>query len=175
MSEPMKVSYEAYVVGARLPFVGITIPFRYQVLLYVEDIPTGIGAMAWGRNRAKKIMSHLVNHGNELINEYGVAAEIAATIYARRREEAMAKVHVGDSIKLAVDIGQYKKGRVCKVVEVAEPSFYEARGPQAWNDEEYPVLVVPVHSPLDKMTLGPKDAIPLRRGEFGPLDMEVDE
>jgi hypothetical protein len=104
-----------------------------------------------------------------------VAAQLAAEIYARRREEAMAQVQVGDSVKLLIDIGQYKKGRVCKVTQVAEPSFYEARGSAEWDDEEYPVLVVPVHSPLDRMALGPKDAIPLRRGEFGPLDTEVDE
>jgi hypothetical protein len=88
----------------------------------------------------------------------------------------MAKVQVGDRVKLLVDIGQYKKGRVCKVAEVAEPSFYEARGgAPEWDDEEYPVKVLPVHSPTDQISLGPKDYLPLRRGEFGPLDQEVDE
>ncbi|HEX9089791.1 MAG TPA: hypothetical protein VF867_20025, partial [Arthrobacter sp.] len=130
----------------------------------------------WGKARAMRAMRFLVNNGNELINQYGVAAGLAATLHARRREELMAKVQVGDRIKLLVDIGQYKKGRVCKVAEIAEPSFYEARGgAPEWDDEEYPVKVLPVHSPTDPISLGPKDYLPLRRGEFGPLDTEVDE
>lgn len=164
----MKVSYSAYLVGTR-------IPFRYLVLLYVEDLPTGVAAYAWGKARAKRAMQHMVNHGNELINEFGVAAELAAELYGRRREEAMAQVQVGDTVKLLVDIGGYKKGRVCKVVKVAEPTFYEARGGKEWDDEEYPVLVTFVHSPTDSIPLGTKEAIPLKRGEFGPLDTEVDE
>lgn len=169
MSEPLSVSFSAYLVGTR-------IPFRYVVLLYVDDLPTGVQAAAWGKARAERLMRYMVNSGNELINEYGVAAELAAVLYARRREERMAKVQVGDRVKLLVDIGQYKKGRVCKVTEVAEPSFYEARGgAHEWDDEEYPVKVLPVHSPTDHISLGPKDYLPLRRGEFGPLDTEVDE
>jgi hypothetical protein len=169
MSDEIKVSYSAYLVGTR-------IPFRYMVVLYVEDLPTGIETYVWGRARGNRLMRYMVNCGNDLINEYGVAAELAAVLYARRREEAMAKVQVGDRVKLLVDIGQYKKGRVCKVAEVAEPSFYEARGgAPEWDDEEYPVKVLPVHSPTDSIALGPKDYLPLRRGEFGPLDTDVDE
>ena len=168
MSDEVRVSYEAFVYTTR-------IPRRYLVTLAVDGIPTRIQAHVWGKARATRAMSFMVDNGNELINRYGVAAELAATIYARRREEAMAKVQVGDTVKLLVDIGQYKKGRVCKVVKVSEVSFYEARGSEEWDDEEYPILVTFVHSPLDTMPLGPKDAIPLRRGEFGPLDMEVDE
>ena len=168
MSEEMKVAYSAYLCGTR-------IPFRYLILLYVEDLPTGVASYAWGMTRAKRTMQHMVNHGNDLINEFGVAAELAAELYGRRREEAMAQVQVGDTVKLLVDIGGYKKGRVCKVVKVAEPTFYEARGGKDWDDEEYPVLVTFVHSPTDNISLGPKEAIPLKRGEFGPLDTEVDE
>jgi hypothetical protein len=169
MSEPVSVSYEAYVYSTRLPF-------RYTVVLAVDGIRTRIQTSVWGRKRADNVMHFMVNNGNELLNRYGVAAELAAEIYARRREEAMAKVQVGDRVKLLVDIGQYKKGRVCKVAEVAEPSFYEARGgAPEWDDEEYPVKVLPVHSPTDQISLGPKDYLPLRRGEFGPLDQEVDE
>ncbi len=168
MSEPVSVSYVAYVTGTR-------IPFRYAVLLYVDDMPTGVTAYAWGRRRADEAMHYMVNNGNALINQYGVAAELAAQIYARKREEAMARVQAGDRIKLLVDIGQFKKGRVCRVVTTPEPSFYEARGgAPEWDDEQY-VLVMPVHSPMDRIALGPGDLIPLKRGEFGPLDMEIDE
>jgi hypothetical protein len=145
------------------------------VTLSVDGIPTRIQTTVWGRARADRVMNFMVSNGNELINQYGVAAEIAAEIYARRREEAMAKVQVGDTVKLLVDIGQYKKGRVCKVAEVAEPSFYEARGQYEWDDEEYPIKVAPVQSPTDRIALGPKDYLPLKRGEFGPLDQEVED
>lgn len=169
MTEPISVSYEAFVCTTRLPF-------RYLVVLSVEGIMTRIQTTVWGKKRADDTMHFMVNNGNELLNRYGVAAELAAEIYARKREEAMAKVQVGDRVKLLVDIGQYKKGRVCKVAEVAEPSFYEARGgAPEWDDETYPVKVVPVHSPADRFSLGPKDYLPLRRGEFGPLDAEVGE
>jgi hypothetical protein len=167
MSEPISVTYEAYVCTTR-------IPFRYLVSLAVDGIPTRIETHVWGKAKADRVMNFMVSNGNELINRYGVAAELAAEIYARKREEAMARVQVGDSIKLLIDIGQYKKGRVCKVAQVPEPSFYEARGEHEWDDEQY-VLVTPVHSPTDQISLGPKDVIPLRRGEFGPLDTEVDE
>lgn len=169
MSEDrISVSYEAFVFSTR-------IPRRYLVLLAVDGIQTRIQTHVWGRAKADRVMNFMVNNGNELLNRYGVAAELAAEIYARKREEAMAKVQVGDTVKLLVDIGQYKKGRICKVVQVAEPSFYEARGPREWEDEEYPVLVSFIQSPLDRVPLGPKEAIPLRRGEFGPVDTEVDE
>jgi hypothetical protein len=168
VSEPISVEYEAFIYSTR-------IPFRYLVTLAVDGIRTRIQTTVWGRAKADRVMHFMVNNGNDLLNQYGVAAELAAVLYARRREEAMAKVQVGDTVKLLVDIGQYKKGRICKVVQVAEPSFYEARGPAPWDDEEYPVLVSFVQSPLDRISLGPKDAIPLRRGEFGPVDTEVDE
>jgi hypothetical protein len=163
----IEVSYEAYVYSTR-------IPRRYLIVLTVDGIRTRIQTTVWGRARADRVMNFMVDNGNELLNRYGVAAELAAEIYARRREEAMAKVQVGDSIKLLIDIGQYKKGRVCKVAQVPEPSFYEARGEHEWDDEQY-VLVTPVHSPTDQISLGPKDVIPLRRGEFGPLDQDVDD
>jgi len=168
MSDRIEVSYEAFIYSTR-------IPHRYLVTLTVDGIPTRIQTTVWGRARADRAMNFMVNNGNELINQYGVAAEIAAEIYARRREEAMAKVQVGDTVKLLVDIGQYKRGRVCKVAEVAEPSFYEARGQYEWDDEEYPIKVAPVHSPTDRISLGPKDYLPLKRGEFGPLDQDVDD
>lgn len=168
MSEDhLSVTYQGYVLTTRIPFL-------YEAVLYVDDLPTGISTRVWTLARAKQAMQTMVRNGNELINQYGVAAGLAAELYARRREEAMAKVQVGDSVKLLVDIGQFKKGRVCKVAAVPEPSFYEARGGIDWDDDRY-ILVHPVQSPTDQISLGPKDSIPLRRGEFGPLDMEVEE
>lgn len=164
----ISVTYEAHVLATR-------IPRRYLVVLSVDGIRTRIQTIVWGRTRADRVMTFMVNNGNDLLNHYGVAAELAAEIYARKREEAMAKVQVGDSVKLLVDIGPFKKGRVCKVAKVAEPSFYEARGEKEWDDEEYPVLVSPVHSPIDTIPLGPKDYLPLRRGEFGPLNGGPDD
>ena len=166
--EPILVSYEAYMYATR-------IPKRYIVHLYVSDIPTGIMAKVWGKKRARQTMHSMIEHGNELLNEYGVAATVAAEIYAKRREEAMAKVKVGDKVKLLVDIGQFKKGRVCRVVEVAEPSFYEARGGTEWHDDRYPIKVMPVQVATDKVSLGPKDFIPLANGEFGPVNEETDD
>jgi hypothetical protein len=165
--DKVEVTYEAYLLATR-------IPQRFIITLYVNNIPTGIGRVVWLKHRAMAAMHEMVNDGNHLINQFGVAAEIAAEIYAQRREEAMARVKVGDSVKLLVDIGQYKRGRVCKVVEVAEPSFYE-RGPSAWDDERYPVKVMPVRMATDNVSLGPKDYIPLQRGEFGPLTEELDD
>lgn len=164
----VEVTYEAYLLATR-------IPHRFIITLYVNDIPTGIGRVVWLKKRALAAMHEMIHHGNELLNEFGVAAEIAAEIYAQRREEAMARVKVGDSVKLLIDIGQYKRGRVCKVVEIAEPSFYEARGPNAWDDERYPVKVMPVRVASDSVSLGPKDYIPLQRGEFGPVTEETDD
>lgn len=172
---PIEVSYEAYLMGSYVPVVGIRIPFRFEVILRVDGIDTGIRATVWGKSRATKVMNEMVSSGNQLLNQYGVAATVAAEVYAKRREEAMAKVKVGDSVRLLVDIGYYKKGRVCKVVEVAEPSFYVARGDNAWDDDRYPVKVIPVRAATDAASLGPKDAIALANGEFGPLDEEVDE
>ena len=163
----VEVTYEAYLLATR-------IPQRYIITLYVNDIPTGIGRVVWLKKRALAAMHDMVNNGNQLINEFGVAAEIAAEIYAQRREEAMAKVKVGDRVKLLVDIGQFKKGRVCRVVEVAEPSFYEARGGTEWHDDRYPIKVMPVQVATDKVSLGPKDFIPLANGEFGPLTEETE-
>lgn len=166
MDEPIQVTFEGFLLATR-------IPQRYIVTLYVNDIPTGIGRVVWLKHRAMAEMQYMVSNGNQLINEFGVAAEIAAEIYAQRREKAMATVKVGDSVKLLVDIGQYKKGRVCKVVEVAdEPTFYVARGENAWMDDKYPIKVLPVSVATDKVTLGPKDSILLSRGEFGPLNDE---
>lgn len=166
--DKVQVTYEAYLLSTR-------IPHRFIITLYVNNIPTGIGRVVWLKNRAMKAMHEMIHHGNELIHEFGVAAEIAAEIYAQRREEAMARVQVGDSVKLLVDIGQFKKGRVCKVVDVAEPSFYEARGTNGWDDDKYPIRVIPISVATDRVSLGPKDYIPLARGEFGPINEETDE
>lgn len=167
-NDKVEVTYEAYLLSTR-------IPQRFIITLYVNNIPTGIGRVVWLKKRAMAAMHEMVNQGNELIHEFGVAAEIAAEIYAQRREEAMARVKVGDSVKLLVDIGQFKRGRVCKIVEIAEPSFYEARGANGWNDERYPIRVIPIRMPSDSVSLGPKDYIPLQRGEFGPVTEETDD
>lgn len=159
----MRVEYAAQVQGT-------PIPGRYAVVLYVEGIPTGIQAHVWGRKKATAMLYHMINNGNEIINQHGMAGHLAAQIYARRREEAMAKVQVGDTVKLLVDIGQFKRGRVCRVAEVYEPSFYPVRGDKEFIDEDYPVKVKPIRSPTDKIALGPQDLIPLKRGEFGPLN-----
>lgn len=164
--DAIEVTYEAYMLAT-------PIPHRFIVTLYVNNIPTGIGKVVWLRKRALAAMNDMIHSGNRLLNEHGIVNEIAAEIYAQRREEAMAKVQVGDKVKLLVDIGQYKKGRVCKVMEIAEPSFYEARGTNAWDDDKYPIRVLPVSMATDRVTLGPKDFIPLARGEFGPVTEET--
>jgi hypothetical protein len=150
-------------------------PFRYLVELRVSGVPTGIAAYVWGRQRANQVMAAFIEDGVELLNKHNKFESVLQQVRAMRREEAMAKVQVGDTVKLLVDIGSIKKGRVCRVVEVVEPSFYVSRGSNEWDDEKYPVKVLPVSMPNDPVPLGPKDALPLMRGEFGPLDEDVDD
>lgn len=164
----IEVTYEAFMLAT-------PIPHRFLITLWVNGIETGIGRVVWLKHRALRAMHDMIHNGNQLINEFGVAAEIAAEIYAQRREEAMAKVKVGDTVKLLVDIGQFQKGRVCKVVEVYEDTFYEARGEHEWVDERFPIMVQPVRINGDKIFLGPKDSIPLARGEFGPVTEETND
>lgn len=164
----LSVKYEAAIMTTR-------IPFRYKVLLFVEGIPTGLGCFTWGLAKAQQAMNYLVANGGELLYQSGLSNQLAAEIYAQRREEAMAKVQVGDSVKLLVDIGQYKKGRVCKIVEISEDTDYEGRGGLAWFNEKYPIKVVPVRASTDFGQLGPNESLSLAAGEFGPLDMEVGE
>lgn len=152
-----------------------TVPFRYLVELQVSGIRTGIGAYAWGKAKAQKVMQAFIDDGTELLDKYGKTNYVIQEVRAMRREEAMAKVQVGDSVRLLVDIGSIKKGRVCKVVEIVEPSFYVSRGQNAWDDDKYPIKVLPVATASDTVPLGPKDALPLMRGEFGPLDEEIDD
>lgn len=148
-------------------------PFKFVVELRMDNIPTGILATVWGRARAQRVMQEFVENGTALLAQFGKTNEMIGHVRAKRREEAMAKVQVGDSVRLLVDIGSIKKGRVCRVVEVFEPSFYEARGANAWEDEKYPIKVLPVPMASDPVALGPKDLLPLMRGEFGPMDEEV--
>jgi hypothetical protein len=167
MPDPIMVTYGANVYPTNVPFL-------FKVELVVEGIPTGVGSHVWGKKRAIKAATYMANNGNDILNQFGKAQTVFNEVRAMRLEEAMARVQVGDSVKLLVDIGTFKKGRVCKIVEVAEPSFYVSRGTNAWDDDKYPIKVIPVHVAGDTQ-LGPKDAIPLARGEFGPLDTEVDE
>jgi len=120
-------------------------------------------------------MQMFADNGGDLLDRNGRTNAVIEELRAKRREEAMAKVQVGDRVKLLVDIGTIKKGRVCKVTEVAEPSLYASRGQNAWDDEKYPIKVLPVATATDTVALGPKDALPLMRGEFGPVDEEIDE
>lgn len=155
---------------------GTNIPFRYAVELRVSGIRTGIIAYVWGLKRAQEVMQSFVDDGNELLNQHGKVDQVIRDLRAMLREKAMAQVKVGDSVKLLVDIGSIKKGRICRVVEVAdEPTFYVSRSSIEWDDEKYPIMVIPVATATDPVPLGPKDAVPLMRGEFGPLDMDVDE
>lgn len=150
------------------------IPFRYEVELYVDGMETGIRVRVWGFRNADRLAAEMADHGNELLDDFGLASEMAAAIYMKRREAAMSAVKVGDSVKLLVDLGPYKKGRVCKVVSVAEPEEYE-RGSAAWNAARFPISVVPVRVASDPTDLGPKESIPLAAGEYGPVNEEVGE
>lgn len=170
MTEPQM---ERVDVVFRAMIYTTNVKFRYRVELYVNQIPTGIQAFGWGQKMANRIAQNFVDNGNVLLNQYGKAQWVLDELRAIAREERMARVQVGDSVKLLVDIGSIKKGRVCRIVEIAEPSFYVSRGANAWDDDKYPIKVVPVFVATDKVPLGPKDAIPLKRGEFGPLDEEV--
>lgn len=151
------------------------VPFRYVVELQAEGIRTGIMVAVWGKARAERVMQMFVDNGGDLLDKNGKTNAVIDQLRAMRREEAMAKVQVGDSVRLLVDIGSIKKGRVCKVVEIVEPSFYVSRGQNAWDDSKYPIKVLPVATPSDTVPLGPKDALPLMRGEYGPIDEEIDD
>jgi hypothetical protein len=151
------------------------IPFRYVVELRMEGLSTGIFATVWGEKRAKRLMNQFVEEGIGLLSQTGKTNTMIDKVRAMRREEAMAKVQVGDSVRLLVDIGSIKKGRVCKVVEVSQPSAYVGRGGNPWEDGKFPIKVMPVPMATDTVALGPKDALPLMRGEFGPIDEEIDD
>lgn len=166
---------KAYEVQFQAVLYETPIPFRYLVELQVSGIRTGIAAYVWGQAKARQVMRAFIADGLDLLNKHNKFEYVIGEIRARERERAMALVKVGDRVRLLVDIGSIKKGRVCKVVEVQEPSFYESRGANPWDDEKYPVKVIPVSAPTDRVPLGPKDALPLMRGEFGPLDEDVDE
>lgn len=170
MTEPQMERVE---VVFRAMIFTTNVKFRFRIELYVNQIPTGIQAFGWGKKMANRIAQNFVDNGNVLLNQYGKAQWVLDELRAVAREERMARVQVGDKVKLLVDIGSIKKGRVCNIVEVAEPSFYVSRGANAWDDDLYPIKVVPVYVATDTVPLGPKDAIPLKRGEFGPLDEEV--
>lgn len=150
-------------------------PFRYLVELWMEGVPTGISTFVWGKKRAQRVMRDFIDRAEELLNNSGMTNAVIDKVLAKRRQEEMARVQVGDSVKLLVDIGSIKKGRVCRVVEVVEPTAYVARGGKPWDDGRYPIKVVPVATPSDTVPLGPKDALPLMRGEFGPISEEVDD
>lgn len=152
-----------------------TLPGRYLVELQVSGVRTGIAAYVWGHKRAQQVMQAFIDDGIELLNKHNKFELVLNQVRAMRREKAMAQVQVGDKVRLLVDIGSIKKGRVCRVVEVMEPSFYVARGAKEWEDEKYPIKVLPVPMATDPVSLGPKDGVPLMRGEFGPLDEDVDE
>ena len=152
-----------------------TVPHRYMVELKVSGIRTGIATYVWGLRRAQGVMQKFIDDGIDLLEKFGKTEYVIQEVRAMRREEAMAQVKVGDSVRLLVDIGSIKRGRVCRVVEIVEPTFYVSRGANAWDDDKYPIKVLPVATANDTVPLGPKDALPLMRGEFGPIDEEIDE
>ena len=152
-----------------------TVPHRYMVELKVSGVRTGIATYVWGLRRAQTVMQTFIDTGVELLAKYGKTEYVINEVRAKLREEAMAQVKVGDSVKLLVDIGSIKRGRVCRVVEIVEPTLYAARGGIPWDDDKYPIKVLPVATANDTVPLGPKDALPLMRGEFGPIDEEIDE
>lgn len=166
---------ESFTVRFMAVLYQTTVPCRYLVELQVDGIATGISVRVWGKTRAQRVMQKFIDHGADLLSEFGKTEAVLSELRVMRREEAMAKVQVGDSVRLLVDIGSIKKGRVCKVVEIVEPTFYVSRGENAWDDMKYPIKVLPVATANDAVPLGPKDALPLMRGEYGPIDEEIDD
>src|SRR6478752_5107164 len=79
-----------------------TVPFRYLIELQVCGIRTGIAAYAWGKAKAQRVMQAFIDDGTELLDKYGKTNYVIQEVRAMRREEAMARVQVGDSVRLLV-------------------------------------------------------------------------
>lgn len=162
-----RVEYSAVTYGTK-------IPGRYQLQLYVNGIFTGVAARVWGRRKARELAEYMIQNGNQVLHDFEVVDQMLAALNKQDREVAMSKLKVGDKVRLWIDLGIYKKGRVCTVVEVEEPSRYVSRGVNAWNENRFPIKVVPV-SGAGEAVLGTKEGIPLAAGEFGALNEEVPE
>lgn len=154
-------------------------PGRYLITLEADGIDSGLRVTVWGVKRATKTADAVLANASALLNDLGLAQELAAKVYMNRPDDEAAEgvklVNVNDTVRLLVDIGPYKRGRVFRVVEVAQSTGYTARGGATeWDDLHFPIKVVPVSSMPGEPILSAKDGIPLAADEFCPGDKEVD-
>jgi hypothetical protein len=154
-TEKMNVRFEAGLQKTK-------IPGRYRVVLLVDGYFTRIETRAWGVKRAHKARDEILENAQELIDAAGLTEGIYTFLWNERKEKALADVKPGDRVRLAVDIGPFKAGRVCKVMAV-NPDGETTHG----------VSVQPVYVSGDGVTFGEGDYISLTAGEYAPLNEEA--
>lgn len=154
-TEKMNVYFEAGLQKTK-------IPGRYRVVLLADGYFTRIESYVWGRKRAQKARDAILEEAAELIEAAGLSGQLFGFLYSIRREKTLADVKPGDRVKLAVDIGPFKAGRVCKVMAV-NPDGETTHG----------VAVQPVYVSGDGVTFGEGDYISLTAGEYAPLNEEA--
>lgn len=171
--ETIAVHYKVMSQRGKWPF-----GFRRLLSLEVDGEDTGIRVIVWGSKREKHMANAILESASELLNELGLAEDLFDRITAKRAAATAAEergdMRVNDTVRLLVDIGPYKRGRVMKVVDVANASGYKSRGGKQWDDNHYPVKVVPLSAMPGELTLDPEDGIPLTADEFCPGDKEVE-
>jgi hypothetical protein len=154
----------------------LTIPFRYIVALDVNGIETGIGTSVWGYSNAQQTADHLSQHGEDLLasesssKRQAIYAEIQAAYVARLNQQLSEKLVPGDRVKLAVDIGHMKAGRIAKVVK----TYTKEDGTDGIVDARWPISVevLPVAGDPAAWAHG-APVLLLERGEFCSLDTEL--
>ena len=152
-----------------------TLPGRYLVELQVSGVRTGIAAYVWGHKRAQQVMQAFIDDGIELLNKHNKFELVLNQVRAMRREKAMAQVQVGDKVRLLVDIGSIKKGRVCRVVPVLTgPVHHHPGGPfhSVVHGFGLDVSVMPsaqapsLYSPMGRISPSQKNASPWSRPQI---------
>lgn len=167
------VEYVATIYNAK--FYKLTIPFRYFVSLDVNGIETGVGGMCWGHKTARAMQHDLATNGEEILNEINpakrqaIALEVQAAYVDAQRQASVEKLAVGDRVKLAVDIGIAKAGRVAKIVQV----HTKEDGTDGIVDARWPVSVEVLPVIGDPAAWGTGAVFLLERGEFVSLDTEL--
>lgn len=167
------VEYVATIYSAK--FYKVTIPFRYYVALDVNGIETGIGGQCWGHKTAKAMQHDLASNGEEILDEINpakrqaIALEVQAAYVARQQEADVEKLSVGDRVKLAVDIGIAKAGRIAKVVQI----HTKEDGSDGIVDARWPISVEVLPVIGDPAAWGTGALFLLERGEFVSLDTEL--
>lgn len=168
------VEYVAVIYTTKLHKSRLLIPGRYIIALQVNDIETSIGTKCWGFKRAKEIATALQANAEEVIEDSvyhkDVWNKVQAAYVAKLNAALSEKLQPGDRVKLAVDIGHIKAGRICKVIK----AHTKEDGTDGIVDARWPISVevLPVSGDPAAWAHGTPILL-LERGEFVSLDTEL--